>query len=243
MSIEVKCGDAEEINLRDFIFEKLRSSKRVIIVSPWISASTAKELVTLAKNGVEVSLITANNDEAWHIRGLSELIEVKEDVSIERGKPRLANLGLSVFFSGLLLLSACLVICINSIINKTLTLYLSMALIVAGFLLYFIFRTKEVYKYSYVPLIKELIVINEERIGKNKKLHAKLILADNAVGIGSANFTKYGLSSNIECFAWITDPSIHKQVSNYIDTLKENVQNTTIDYESIYHASRFVNKR
>ncbi|MCC6035423.1 MAG: phospholipase D-like domain-containing protein [Desulfurococcaceae archaeon] len=241
MSIEVKCGDAEEINLRDFIFEKLRSSKRVIVVSPWISLSTARELVTLTKNGVEVSLITANNDEDWHIRGLSELIEVKEDVSIERGKPGLANLGLSVFFSGLLLLGACLVICINSIINKTLTLYLSMALIVAGFLLYFIFRTtKEVYKYSYVPRIKELIVINEKQIGTNKKLHAKLILTDNAVGIGSANFTKYGLSSNIECFAWITDPSIHKQVFNYINTLKKRVQNATIDYESIYHASRFI---
>jgi len=38
MSIELKCGE----KLKDFIIEKLYSSKKVVIVSPWISKETAE---------------------------------------------------------------------------------------------------------------------------------------------------------------------------------------------------------
>jgi len=38
MSIEVKCGK----KLRDFVLQNVQSSKRVTVISPWISVETAK---------------------------------------------------------------------------------------------------------------------------------------------------------------------------------------------------------
>jgi predicted transcriptional regulator len=74
VSIEVKCGKG----LRDFVLENIYSSKRVFIVSPWISRETAKILVDLASRGVEVSLITTNDPLPSHVKGLATLISVEK---------------------------------------------------------------------------------------------------------------------------------------------------------------------
>jgi predicted transcriptional regulator len=66
MSIEVKCGKG----LRDFVLGDVYSSKRVIIVSPWISEETAKMLMDLSSRGVEVSLITTNDPLSSHVKGV-----------------------------------------------------------------------------------------------------------------------------------------------------------------------------
>jgi hypothetical protein len=141
VSIEVKCGKG----LRDFVLENIYSSKRVIIVSPWISEETAKILVDLSSRGVEVSLITTNDPQKlYHIKGLATLISVERRVK-KPGKLWLARAGLCIFIVGLLLLIALPL--------------LGMALSIVGLLLYFRYRR---YKPIYRPKIKELIVTSSK---------------------------------------------------------------------------------
>ena len=58
----------------------------------------------------------------------------------------------------------------------------------------------------------------------SSKLHAKLIMTENAVGLGSPNFTEAGLTENIECFVWIREPSIYSKVLEDVNALKTALQ-------------------
>jgi phosphatidylserine/phosphatidylglycerophosphate/cardiolipin synthase-like enzyme len=195
MSIEVKCGK----ELRDFVLQNVRSSKRVVVISPWISVETAKILVDLASRGVEVSLITTNDPQPSHVKGLTTLIGVEKKVK-KPGKVGLARAGLLTFIAGLLL----------GVVSPLLVV-----LSIAGLLLYF--RYKPVFEELYHPKIGELIV-------SSSKLHAKLIMTENAVGLGSPNFTEAGLTENIECFVWIREPSIYSKVLEDVNALKTALQ-------------------
>ena len=214
VSIEVKCGKG----LKDFVLENIYSSKRVIIVSPWISEETAKILVDPASRGVEVSLITTNDPQkSYHIKGLVTLISVERRVK-KPGKLWLARAGLCIFIVGLLLLIALPL--------------LGMALSIVGLLLYFRYRMyKPILEELYRPKIKELIVTSS-------KLHAKIILTESAVGLGSLNFTEAGLTENIECFTWIREPSIYNKVLGDVNALKSTLQREALDYKSVYLTSR-----
>ena len=195
MSIEVKCGK----ELRDFVLQNVRSSKRVVVISPWISVETAKILVDLASRGVEVSLITTNDPQPSHVKGLTTLIGVERKVK-KPGKVGFARAGLLMFIAGLLL----------GVVSPLLVV-----LSIAGLLLYF--RYKPVFEELYHPKIGELIV-------SSSKLHAKLIMTENAVGLGSPNFTEAGLTENIECFVWIREPSIYSKVLEDVNALKTALQ-------------------
>ena len=76
MSIEVRCSKG----LRDFVLKNIYSSRKITIVSPWISEETAKMLIDLTSVGVEVGLITTNDPLPSHVKGLSMLINVERRV-------------------------------------------------------------------------------------------------------------------------------------------------------------------
>jgi len=95
VSIEVRCSKG----LRDFVLESIYSSRRVFIVSPWISRETAKILVDLASRGVEVGLITTNDPLPSHVKGLTTLIGVEKRLR-KPGRPRLARAGLYMLIVG-----------------------------------------------------------------------------------------------------------------------------------------------
>jgi len=210
VSIEVRCGKG----LRDFVLENVYSSRRVFIVSPWISRETAKILVDLASRGVEVHLVTTNDPLPSHVRGLTTLIGVKKEVK-KLGKPGFARAGFYMFIVGLILL---------------LTLQpLGAILSIAGLFLYL--RYRPVFEEHYYPRISELIVTSS-------KLHAKIILTESAVGLGSLNFTEAGLTENIECFTWIREPSIYNKVLEDVNALKSTLQREALDYKSVYLMSK-----
>ena len=209
MSIEVRCGKG----LRDFVLESIYSSRRVFIVSPWISRETAKILVNLASRGVEVHLITTNDPLPSHIRGLTTLIGVKKEVK-KLGKPGFARAGFYMFIVGLILLTLP---------------PLGTILSIAGLFLYL--RYRPVFEEHYYPRISELIVTSS-------KLHAKIILTESAVGLGSLNFTEAGLTENIECFTWIREPSIYNKAFEDVNALKSTLQREALDYKSVYLMSK-----
>jgi phosphatidylserine/phosphatidylglycerophosphate/cardiolipin synthase-like enzyme len=208
--IEVKCGKG----LRDFVLENIYLSRRVFIVSPWISRETAKILVDLASRGVEVSLITTNDPLPSHVKGLTTLISVEKRLK-KPGKPRLAGAGLCMLIVGGLLGIA--------------LPPLGVALFITGLLLFL--RYTPVFEELYYLRIRELIVTSS-------KLHAKIILTESAVGLGSLNFTEAGLTENIECFTWIREPSIYNKVFEDVNALKSTLQREALDYKSVYLTSR-----
>jgi len=113
------------------------------------------------------------------------------------GRPRLAILGVLLFVIGIPLL-----------------ILPPIGLPVLSFGLFLYLKYKPVYEELYYSRLKELLVTSS-------KLHAKLILTENAIGLGSLNFTEAGLTSNIECFIWITDQSIYNKIVEDINTLKK----------------------
>jgi phosphatidylserine/phosphatidylglycerophosphate/cardiolipin synthase-like enzyme len=210
VSIEVECGRG----LRDFVLENIYSSKRVIIVSPWISRETAKILLDLASRGVEVHLVTTNDPLPSHVKGLTTLISVEKRLK-KPGKPRLARAGLCMLIVGGLL----------GIVLPP----LGVALFVTGLLLFL--RYTPVFEGHYYPRISELIVTSS-------KLHAKIVLTESAVGLGSLNFTEAGLTENIECFTWIREPGIYNKVLEDVNALKSMLQREALDYKSVYLMSK-----
>jgi phosphatidylserine/phosphatidylglycerophosphate/cardiolipin synthase-like enzyme len=225
MSIEVRCGS----NLRDFVLERLYSSRRVVVVSPWISRETASILLELASRGVEVSLITTSDPKPYHVKGLTALIEV-EKVAKRTGDPRLARLGLSLLALGSLLslLSALLSGALGGGVLAVVVV-VGVATALTGLYVLLKYRVRTVLVEHYYSKIKELLVTSS-------RLHAKLILTDDAVGIGSLNFTEAGLSSNIECFAWISDLRVHRQVTRDLSALRDLLERSAVDYSSLYAA-------
>jgi phosphatidylserine/phosphatidylglycerophosphate/cardiolipin synthase-like enzyme len=210
VSIEVRCGKG----LRDFVLESIYSSRRVFIVSPWISRETAKILVDLTSRGVEVHLVTTNDPLPSHVKGLTTLISVEKRLK-KPGKPRLARAGLCMLIVGGLL----------GIVLPP----LGVALFIIGLLLFL--RYTPVFEEHYYPRISELIVTSS-------KLHAKIILTESAVGLGSLNFTEAGLTENIECFTWIREPSIYNKVLEDVNALKSTLQREALDYKSVYLMSK-----
>ena len=214
MSIEVKCSKG----LRDFVLKNIYSSRKITIVSPWISEETAKILIDLTSVGVEVGLITTNDPLPSHVKGLSMLINVERKVK-KSGRPRLAVLGVLLFVIGIPLL-----------------ILPPVGLPILSFGLFLYLKYKPVYEELYYSRLKELLVTSS-------KLHAKLILTENAIGLGSLNFTEAGLTSNIECFIWITDQSIYNKIVEDINTLKNMLQKEVIDYKLVYIMSRQMRRR
>jgi len=166
-------------------------------------------------------LITTNDPHPSHVKGLTTLIGVERRVK-KPGKVGFARAGLLMFIAGLLL-------GVMLLITLPLLLPFPVILSVAGLLLYF--RYKPVFEELYYPKIGELIV-------SSSKLYAKLILTENAVGLGSLNFTEAGLTENIECFMWVKEPSIYNKVLEDVNALKTALQGEALNYKSVYLMGR-----
>ena len=204
MSIKIKINK----RLKDFIFQEILNSKKLIIISPWISEETAKMLLDLASRNIEVSLITTNDTSEFHKKGLKNLIGVERKIKRE-GNTVLARLGILLFIFGALL----------ALIN-----FFGIILSILGIFLFLKFR--RIFEEICFPKIKNLIITKE-------KLHAKLILTEKLIGIGSPNFTYSGLISNIESFAWIEDRETYEKLIDEINKLIEKLKENSVEYREI----------
>jgi phosphatidylserine/phosphatidylglycerophosphate/cardiolipin synthase-like enzyme len=205
MSIKIKI----DRRLKDFIFQEILNSKKLIIISPWISEETAKSLLDLTSKNIDITLITTNDSSEFHKRGLKNLISIERKIRKE-GNDILAKLGILLSIFGILL----------ALINL-----LGIVLFILGFFLFLKFRT--IFEEIYFPKIKDLIITKE-------RLHAKLILTEKLIGIGSPNFTHSGLISNIESFAWIEDEEAYDKILDEIKKLVEKLKENSVDYREIF---------
>jgi len=195
--------------LKDFIFQEILNSKKLIIISPWISEETAKLLLELASRNIDITLITTDDPSEFHKRGLKNLISIERKIKKE-GNDILTKLGIFLSIFGILL---------------TLINLFGIILFILGFFLFLKFRT--IFEKVYFPKIKELIITKE-------RLHAKLILTEKLIGIGSPNFTYSGLVSNIESFAWIEDKEAYNKILDETKKLIEKLKENSVDYGEIF---------
>ena len=166
--------------LRSRVLEPvLTAKKRIYVSSPWLSEEFAELLLRKSREGVEVRLVTTLDKPPYHVRALARLL-VAERVVLRPGRPILVGLGLVLFVAGALLalVSPALV----------LTALVGLMLVLRGL------SAHAVRIFS--PLGSGLVVTKAP-------VHAKLIVADGLVGIGSVNLTRAGVYGNVECLAWI----------------------------------------
>lgn len=168
------------------------SSKSLAIVSPYLSAKYARLLVNLAKNRVDVKIITSSEPNLKHQQALSVLRAHR--------KPRVES-PLAITLLLLTLLAIALSILFARIIFGIFGILLGS--------LVWIFTRRRTSVDLAIPLNLKVA---------SRFTHAKIYIIDNATLVtGSANLTVAGMQYNVEQMDVTTDPH---QVSQAIETFR-----------------------
>jgi len=191
-------------NMEDFLISRIRQAKkRLWIVSPWISPEYVDILIEKYKEGVDVRVFTTDDTLRSHLESLGKLIYV-ERVLEKPGHRRLRVLSIVLTLLGGVL----------SLANL-----LFLAFLVIGLLLFSVSRNK--YRKSYKCVLgDEALHVYKSKPGRI--LHAKIYVVDEAVALGSVNFTKTSILNNVEALAWINDKSIAESLLQEIMNLGRN---------------------
>ena len=148
-------------------------------------------------------MIATNDPQPHHVRGLSTLVSIEKKL-VKEGNPRLAKLGLLIVVG----------------LFTTWLYFIGLPLLIIGIVL--VARYRSIYQTACSPKVRDVPVVT-------RNLHAKLIVTDSAVGIGSPNFTEAGLTINVECFAWVYDPSTIRRAIEVVNELKSGPQKSSQD--------------
>ncbi|MGC8983371.1 MAG: phospholipase D-like domain-containing protein [Desulfurococcaceae archaeon] len=172
----VSCSEG----LGNYVLEPIVAARRrVYVSSPWLSEEFAELLLRKSREGVEVRLVTTLDRPPYHARALARLL-VAERVVLRPGRPILLGLGLALLVAGAPLALASPALALIAVVG--------LALVLRSL-------PRRGVRVS-TPLGSGLVVTKAP-------VHAKLIVADGLVGVGSVNLTRAGVYGNVECFAWI----------------------------------------
>ena len=171
-----------------FIENALKSAIRTVhIVSPWISPEYAKLLVSLAKKGVEVWILTSDSPEKFHQESLAILLKGKIKVIRRRDPVKTflpIGLGAAVGFLGGPLGSILGAICGCAV--------------------------------GYYWGLSRIVKVNPKlniKISRKAFVHSKIYIIDGSYAVvGSANLTHAGLWENIETVTIYRDPEEVEEV-------------------------------
>jgi len=186
-SVEFKVGREAGKSLLDAI---ARAKRRLIVVSPWLSAATT-ELVTRKqqKEGVKVEITTTNDPSPNHQRALIKLVEVGRR-TVGNRKPTVQAGGMVLAFAGVLTFLANL-FGPNSFL-------VAAGLAGAGAVLFQLGRPRVE---RYCKLKIERLRVYDAVAGP--LVHAKVYVIDDEAVVGSTNFTVTGLRHNVEGLAFL----------------------------------------
>lgn len=194
-----------------FVTSKILSAtSRIIIMSPWISESTATMLLDKARQGVKVRLYTID-DMRNNANALYMLLE-KKRIDVRLMNRALVKVGIAVitvFAAWLAVLFLALHSLVNeySIIAGIVGLAVGAGLFVAGLLKKY---------YVWISRLGDGLRVYQNQEGST--IHAKVYIVDDWVGLGSVNFTFSGLKKNLESFIWINDKDLAEQVLKQLES-------------------------
>ncbi len=181
----------------DFFLDHMRNaSKRLWIVSPWLSPQYVKMAIDKKKDGVDVKIITTNNYVVGHKEALKEIIEKKKDI-VKKENRALTHLGKALIVLGLL----------GAIFS-----IFAIVLFVLGIALFLIGRERARVYFQAKIGDDNLIVYSFSA----HPLHAKLYIADSKIMVGSANLTDAGLIKNTESMAIIENAELCEKIAEKI---------------------------
>ncbi len=184
----------------------INTSKRIWIISPWISEKYADFLIKQKEKNLDVKLIISNdkiNEDA-----IEKLVEEKYEFKY-KNKKRIA----------LKILLACLILFSFSFAFSSFDFVLKISLIpifsLAIFYIVYLLLKKELIR---EPKIDLTIVDKVQDF-----THLKIYLLDNIAILTSANFTDSGLWRNYELAIIIKNEKIVEKIEKYFEQLKNNV--------------------
>jgi phosphatidylserine/phosphatidylglycerophosphate/cardiolipin synthase-like enzyme len=192
--------------LGDFLVKPLREAKqRVWVMSPWLSANYTSLLIEKKSKGVDVRVITTDDYTPAHRKALRALIESEKEL-IRPENRRMKLVGMILIIAG--------------IIFSILTFGLSLAITVVGIIVYY--RGKELFMVRFTSKIGDdnLIVYHSD---PHRLIHAKVYVADDQVGFGSANLTKEGTEENVESLVWVESPKLVEQILEELGDLEKKL--------------------
>jgi len=201
------------------IYEKIKiAQKSVKIVSPYLSPDYTKELISLHKKGIKITLITCDNIEtnSYSDFKISDLVKIEK---VEESKSKKLN----KFLHQLVIL-----LFIGAIISAVSSFVLPILIFLAG-ILFFASIIAVVYSesisdcsFKYEPIFR--IKVFDSTTGKNPKstelIHSKIFVIDDEIAfIGSVNFTYAGFKTHYETTIKVEDKKAVKDISEEVEKL------------------------
>ncbi|MEK6848871.1 MAG: phospholipase D family protein [Nanoarchaeota archaeon] len=201
------------------IHEKIKNARTSVkIVSPYLSPDYIKELISLHKKGIDVTLVTCDkigNNSYSNFRP-SDLIK-KEKVLDEKAKKLKKFLFNS--FSWLFIIFVLFVI--PSFIFSILFIFAGIFLF-ASIIALFSSKFISDYSFKYEPIFR--IKVFDSASGKNRRstelIHSKIFVIDEEIAfLGSVNFTYSGFKTHYETAIKVEDWNAVKDISKEVESL------------------------
>ncbi len=190
-NIEVVFGKGIGHVIEDLL---MHASKRIWIMSPWISEKYADFLISKKNKGLEVKVFTSDNFRIEsHKRAVKKLFNVRYEWN------KITIFVLIAYLSILIVLSF---------------------LITPAFLVFSILAApaKKWLKKTNVEKIIDVEIFDNIA----SLTHAKIYVIDDKVVIASANLTESGFYKNLEAATIIRDEEVVKNIENYLSNLVHN---------------------
>ena len=207
----------------DEILREIKKAKdSVKIVSPYLSGSYVKELVTLHNQNKKITLITADNiteNNKYSDFRSSNLI-IKKEVFMPR-LDKVRRRGIALF---LIFIAISFVALLSSFIVEEL-FYPALFFMGASFVFMFYFFFMPVNKVEYRPLFR--IKVFDSKSGKSafstELIHSKIYVIDDKIAfVGSANFTYSGFKTHYETAVKIEDEKAVLDISREVEVLYDS---------------------
>ncbi|MCX6741739.1 MAG: phospholipase D-like domain-containing protein [Candidatus Pacearchaeota archaeon] len=201
------------------IHETIKNAKKSVkIVSPYLSANYIKDLITLHKKGVKVTLITCDKIESnsYSDFSVSDLIKTEKVYDEKKEKLKKNISKISIFLFGVSLIS--LIFSFTNLIPgfiSTLLLSISVLTLLSYFLI-------SPYSHKSEPIFR--IKVFDSHSGKNpgstELIHSKIFIIDEEIAfLGSVNLTYSGFKTHYETAIKVEDKSAVSTISQEVERL------------------------
>ncbi len=201
------------------IHEKIRNAKSSVkIVSPYLSADYLKDLITLHKKGIKVTLITCDKiqNSPYSDFRKSDLIK-EEKIKDEKAVKMRKFLFYSFIFS--IVISIIMIIPYFLVSFTIIPTIIAFSLSIISLFAYFLILD---YSFKYTPIfrIKVFDSASVKKPGSTELIHSKIFVIDEETAfLGSANFTYSGFKTHYETVIKITDKNAVRDISEEVEKL------------------------
>ncbi|MFA6022738.1 MAG: phospholipase D-like domain-containing protein [Candidatus Pacearchaeota archaeon] len=203
------------------IHEKIKTAKKSVkIVSPYLSPNYIKDLISLHKKGIKITLVTCDNIE---INSYSDF-KISDLVKTEKVEDNKLKKSLLKWFIWLF---------VGAVISVVIALVLPILIILAGIL--FIASIISLvssflilgYSFKYEPIFR--IKVFDSTTGKNPRstelIHSKIFVIDDEIAfLGSTNFTYSGFKTHYETTIKVEDKSAVQDISAEVEKLYSSTE-------------------